>query len=288
VVSTPTRRRTLFSAARYLAGKAITILITIFIGVLITILIVNYPTGAGDGLGLSPFEQRLEGQIQQAVKIAVFNGAIPTDANGDPLQQEIDALVQRLRSEAGLNLPFWPRSLLWTYKALRFDWGELNSTYFPEIGVGPGLRSKPTSNVVLQYFPNTLLLVATAYLLVFLMGMPLSLHLARHYGNWLDRFFSVLSPISSVPSWVFAILLVTIFAVQLRWLPVAGMFGFHKPNRTHPVHSSFDQAHDPPCVGAGVKSVVSVNLRLADIFHHLFRRGLCRPGACKRPGHMAA
>lgn len=234
MISTPTRRRIFLSAARYLAGKAITILITIFIGVLITILIVNYPTGAGNAPGLSPFELKLEEQIQRVVQIAIFNGAIPRDANGDPLQQEIDALVQKLRSEAGLNLPFWPRSLLWTYKALRFDWGELNSTYFPEVGIGQGLRSEPTLNIVLQYFPNTLLLVATAYLLVFLIGMPLSLYMARHYGNRLDRFFSVLSPISSVPSWVFAILLVTIFAVQLRWLPVAGMFDFHKPTEPIP------------------------------------------------------
>lgn len=230
--SVPAPTRYIRNAARYLAGKAITILVTIFIGVLITILIVNYP--AGNSAGLSPFELRLEEQIQTVIKIVAFNGSIPTDARGLPLQAEVDALTQKLRSEAGLNLPFWPRSLLWTYKALTFDWGELNSAYFPQLGIGQGLRSKPTENIVLQYLPNTLLLVGAAYLLVFLIGMPLSLFLARNYGNWLDRVFSVLSPISSVPSWVFAILLITLFAVELHWLPVAGMFDFHKPTAPLP------------------------------------------------------
>src|SRR6185436_15199198 len=78
--------------------------------------------------------------------------------------------------------------------------------------------------------PNTLLLIGSAYLLVFLIGMPLALYLARHHGSRLDRFLTILSPISSVPSWVFAILLIAIFAVQFRWLPAKGMFDFVKPD----------------------------------------------------------
>ena len=66
-------------------------------------------------------------------------------------------------------------------------------------------------------------------MLVFLIGMPLSLYLARRYGTWLDRLTALLSPVSSIPSWVFAILLITIFAVQLRWLPVGGMHDFFIP-----------------------------------------------------------
>ena len=234
VPSTPTERRVLLSAARYLVGKALTILVTIFMGVFVTLLIANYPGGVGGAPGLSPFEARLESQIHTVIQISMNKGIIHRDQRYFPIQSEVDALEQKLRSEAGMNLPFLPRYLLWTYKALTFDWGELNSDYFPQLGIGQGLRNRPTSNPVLQYLPNTLLLVGTAYLLVFLIGMPFSLYLARHYGGWPDRVLSVLSPISSVPSWVFAILLVTVFAVQLHWLPVAGMFDFHKPTEPLP------------------------------------------------------
>lgn len=232
VLSTPTRTRVFLSAGRYLAGKALTILLTIFFAVFVTLLIVNYPAGPADGI--SPFEQKLELQIQQAVSVAVYRNFIPKDAFGTPLAHEVEAYMQSLRQEAGLDLPFLQRHLLWTFRALTFNWGRLESQSFPQFGLGQGLRSQPTANAVLDAFPNTLLLVGTAYLLTFLIGMPLSLYLARNYGSRLDRIFSVLSPISSVPSWVFAALLITIFAIQLRWLPVGGMFDFYRPDEPIP------------------------------------------------------
>ena len=225
--------RNFFSAFRYLGGKALSILVTIFIGVFLTILIVNYPQGRDGSPAQSPFQVRLEGEIQAAVEEGIGQGLIPVDAFGTPDPEAVDDLVARLREDAGLDLPNAPRYLLWTVKALSFDWGELNSALLPYENAG-GLREELASNIVLQFLPNTLLLVGTAYLLVFLIGMPTSLYLARHYGGWVDRFMSLLSPISSVPSWVFAMLLVTIFAVQLRWLPVTDMFSPFRPTEPIP------------------------------------------------------
>lgn len=230
VITKPTRLRLFFSAARYLLGKALTILVTIFIGVFLTLLVVNYPAAVGDAAGTSPFELRLQTQIDSVVQSSIYQGLLPRRADGFVDQLAVLALQEKLRSEAGLNLPFLPRYMLWTYKALTFNWGQLDTQYLQQLGFGATTQSRVTSrNVVLQYLPNTLLLVGTAYLLVFLIGMPFSLYLARRYGSWLDRVLSVLSPISSVPSWVFAVLLLTVFAVHLHWLPVAGMFDFHKP-----------------------------------------------------------
>ena len=226
----PTRLRTLLSATRYLGGKALTILVTIFLGVFITMLLADIPVAVGRGPRASQFQLRLEQQIGYVIQYNVNNGFIHRDALGVPVQAEVQALSEKLRAEAGLDLPYLPRYLLWTYKALTFNWGELSNGYSPL----PGNRGRVTSNVVLQHLPNTLLLVGTAYLLVFLIGMPFSLYLARHYGGWMDRVLAVLSPISSVPSWVFAMLLVALFAVQLHWLPVAGMFDFHKPTEPLP------------------------------------------------------
>jgi peptide/nickel transport system permease protein len=230
VLSTPTRVNVVFSAARYLAGKALTILITIFLAVLITMVIVDVPADVGGGLKMSPFQMRLESQIDEVIQISAYNGLIPRDANGQPLQAEVNAIKERLGSEVGLGLPYVPRYLLWSYKALTFNWGELDPAYLSELGV----KDKPQPNSILQSLPNTLLLVGIAYLLVFLIGMPFSLYLARHYGGWLDRTMTVLSPISSVPSWVFAMLLITVFAVQLHWLPVSGMFDLFKPTEPIP------------------------------------------------------
>ena len=227
LVSTPTRKRLWASALRYLAGKALTILLTIFMGVFITMLIVNYPPGVGNEPNKSPFQMRLEDEIAWVVRSSLYSGTIIVP-NATDYQAQYDFLTNKLRTEVGLDLPYWPRNLLWTFKALTFDWGKLDSSFIQSLG----MRAVPDDyeNAVLNNLPNTLLLVGTAYLLVFLLGMPLALYLARNYGSRLDRLVTVLSPISSVPSWVFAILLITIFAVQLRWLPVNGMFDlFHKP-----------------------------------------------------------
>ena len=210
----------LMRAVRYLVGKALTIALTIFAGVFITVLLANQPTRGGLGPATSPFEESLEAQIQRVVRIQLYSGGLfwPTTA---PSDAEVEALTEELREEAGLNLPRLPRYLLWTLKALTFDWGKLD--------VGRG-EATTALGVILEFLPNTLLLIGAAYLLVFVLGLPISLYLARNYGNRVDRVFSVLAPVSAVPSWVFAILLIAIFAFQLRWLPFGGKYDFQTPS----------------------------------------------------------
>ncbi|MBL8080091.1 MAG: ABC transporter permease subunit [Anaerolineales bacterium] len=214
-------------ALRYLAGKALTIAVTIFFGVFITVLLANQPSPRGLETAVSPFETSLESQIDLVLRINIANGTIPRLADGFPDQTQIDMLVAKLRNEAGLELPYLPRYLLWTIKALTFNWGELSVEDVSGFGLGGPIPVH--RDIVLESLPNTLLLIGTAFLLIFLIGMPLSLYLSRHYGSWLDRILAVISPISSIPSWVIAVLLVALFAVKLRWLPVSGKFDFVAP-----------------------------------------------------------
>lgn len=215
------RLRVAWSACRYLLGKLLNIGSAIFIGVFITVLLCNQPPPLGMGPSRSPFEVNLESQIDDFINYSISTGTIPRNADGLPDQKVIEELKQRLYDESGLNLPFLPRYLLWTVRGLSMNWGELKVTFSKSIDYWEKDLSDG-QDVILGHLSNTLLLTGTAYLITFLIALPLSLHLARRRGGWLDRLFSTLSPISSVPSWVFAILLIAIFAVQLRWLPVGG------------------------------------------------------------------
>ncbi|MCE9646921.1 MAG: ABC transporter permease subunit [Chloroflexi bacterium] len=235
----PSRTRLWWSAARYLAGKVLSIALTIFIGVFATLLIANTPSPRGLGPAISPFQSSLESQVTQYIRAAAFQGLIPPIPFGSALPEEALALEKELRSDAGLDLPYLPRYLLWTLKALTFNWGRLSVSYADPSGFGFSAQVLK-GDVVLQHLPNTLLLVGTSYLLILLIGMPLALYLARHYGNWLDRMLSALSPLSSVPSWVIAILLIAFFAVRLRWLPVGGKFDFVQSQ--DPVEAALDLA----------------------------------------------
>ena len=81
-----------FSAARYLARKALSILITIFIGVFLTLLIVSYPSDQDDKLPQSPFQGRLEKQVASILSEEINKGNIPVIASGEPDPQAVAAL----------------------------------------------------------------------------------------------------------------------------------------------------------------------------------------------------
>jgi len=204
------------SALRYFLSKLFLVGITIYFGVLITVLIADKPTPSGLGVAKPQFEANLETQINRVVRRYLFS-------SGQVSQQDRDSLEKSLRADAGLDLPYWQKHLLWTYKLLTFNWGRLGDVNNLPV-YGQSRFDFEVTGLVLDHFPRTLLLVGAANLIIFLVGIPLSLYLAQHYGKFVDRIVAFLSPLSSVPSWVIGILLVSFFAVKLRWLPSSGMF----------------------------------------------------------------
>jgi len=94
----------------------------------------------------------------------------------------------------------FPRRIFWTLKALSLDWGSFNLVNIPRMGlyVHTG-RMVSLNRIIIEYLPFTLLLAGTAYLLMFLLGIPLALVAARNYGRFIDRFLAVLAPFF----WVF-------------------------------------------------------------------------------------
>lgn len=211
------RFKMILSAARFMLSKILMIGVTIFLGVFVTVLIANKPAPPGWGIPQPQFEASISRQIERAVRGFLYTGGYRLS------DQEVIEFGASLREEAGLNLPYWQRHLLWTYKVMTFNWGRLGG--FETLPVYGQTRADfDVNRIVLEHFPRTLLLVGTANLIVFLLGIPLSLNLARRYGTLADRLVSFFSPLSSVPSWVIGILLVAVFAVELRWFPISGMF----------------------------------------------------------------
>jgi len=208
--STPLR------VAKYLLVRLLAISITIILGVFIVILVAN-KNGQIDQMVMSEVQDNLRQER------GVFNVILTQEG-----QERINQRQMELEEEAGLNLPFIPRHLRWTFNALTLRWGDVFYSQYSAIYVlKPELNE--VRSIVLDRFPNTLLLVGTADLVIFLVGIPLALSLSRKHGSWVDRFFSFLAPISSIPSWVFGVLLLLIFAVELPILPYGGMFGVPPP-----------------------------------------------------------
>jgi len=211
------RVRSILSLARYLFMRWLGIIVTIFLGIFATVVLVNQQPPAGFFVYQPQLEAKLETQIERLVRIYAADNNLPAS------DERVATFRAELRRENGLELPFLPRHLLWTFKAMGLNWGTVaESRYLPVYG--QARFDLNADGAVLEAFPNTVLLVAAANLIIFLVGLPLSLYLARQYGGWLDRALSILAPLSAVPSWVYGIILVAIFAVELQWFPSSDMY----------------------------------------------------------------
>ena len=218
----------------FLIKKALILLVTIFIGVFLTIIIVNRPVTLGFATKQPQFEASLQKQINLSIQYYKQNN--PSFYNLTPEEQEevVEEFREELTLDTGLNLPYWPRHFFWTLKALKFDWGKLQKIHLSILPMlGRSAYSLSTNDIIVKHLPNTILLAVTANLFIFLLGLPISLWLSQKYDHWLDRVFVFLAPVFSIPSWVIGIILIAIFAVGLKILPFSGMLDTLPPE--HPI-----------------------------------------------------
>ena len=86
------------------------------------------------------------------------------------------------------------------------------------------------TSIILAVLPWTLFAVGTGLLLSFVAGIFLGLLAAYHRGSIFDQAVSTIgSIISSVPNYLVAILIVLVFGIQLRLLPITQMRGAYSP-----------------------------------------------------------
>ncbi len=198
----------LYRIVLFILRRSITVGLTIFFGLCLTVVISN-TNGA--------LEESFARQISQEAT-RVFRNQ-PFDSPDRLSQQQIE---DNLLDEAGFNDPFWLRQVRLAVRALTLDWGEVTYRQL-RAQLPTSAQASSVNAIVLTALPNTLMLVGFASLIVFVIGLPLALNLSRRPGSTLDRFMSVLAPLSTFPSWVIGLVLVLIFAIQLRWFPASGM-----------------------------------------------------------------
>lgn len=119
--------------------------------------------------------------------------------------------VAALRRDMGLDQPLWWRYLSWLGHVLQGDLG----------------RSFRTGQTVLQAvaerIPVSLQLMLMAEFIGLLIGVPLAIACAARAGGAFDRFMTGSAfAMLSMPSFLTAILLIYLFAVELHWLPATG------------------------------------------------------------------
>ena len=122
------------------------------------------------------------------------------------------AQLDQARQEMGLNLPVYVRYERFAVKALlHADLGQ-SLTY-----------NRPVSDLLAERFRYTLLLSAVSMGITLVAGMGIGWIAARNQGSWLDLGLMSLSALGiALPGFWLALLLMMVFSVWLRWLPVNG------------------------------------------------------------------
>lgn len=168
--------------------------------------------------------RRLVALVPVLVGISLLAYALSDLAPGDPariiLQRQTgqhvpEAEVDNLRRQLGLDDPFPIRYLRWTRAAASGD-------------LGTSLRTgEPVMHELARRSVATVQLAVPAMLLAVLVAIPLGTVSAARRNSLTDhtsRMAALLG--ASVPSFVLAYLLILLFAVSLRVLPVAGRGGW--------------------------------------------------------------
>jgi peptide/nickel transport system permease protein len=141
-----------------------------------------------------------------AMIYAVPGGPVAVIVGENASPEQVRAVTERL----GLDQPVLVQYAAWLKHALLGD-------------LGTSIHSRePVLTLIGQRLPATLQLAAAATAVALLLGVPVAVISALSPGSWIDRVLSGWSALAlGVPTFWLGILLILLFAVELRWLPSA-------------------------------------------------------------------
>ena len=207
---------TLARILKYVLYRAVTLFVTVVIGVYLTVLIANM------------------GGYLDTIRIAQIREQIGASLLGDPTIRGLPASeIRRISDEQlaievqrlNLDQPFYLRSINYLTDALTLNLGRAEF-------LSSDSGSKQVRLILTERLPATLLLSATSNLFLFFAAIFAALVLSRRYGSFLDKFVIAMAPTSSIPGWFYGIFLILIFASIFHVLPFGGMVDAPIPETT--------------------------------------------------------
>lgn len=137
-----------------------------------------------------------------------LSGDVAIAIAGEGATAEDIAMVRRTY---GLDRPLVVQYLDWLWGTLQGDFGD--SIYFrTDVGA-----------LVFDKLPTTLILGISALCFALLVAIPLGVLAAVYANSWIDRTALSIAVVGqALPNFFFALILIMVFSIQLRWLPVSG------------------------------------------------------------------
>ncbi|WP_408008484.1 ABC transporter permease [Pseudalkalibacillus sp. A8] len=148
-----------------------------------------------------------------AVIVFIITRMIPGDPAAVMLGPQASVEdIEALREELGLNAPLYTQFLQYISNLATGDFG-VSLTY-----------NEPIVHLILDRFPNTLVLAVSALIIAFMIGVPAGIISASKQNSLLDYSVMLISLIGvSMPIFWLGVMLVLYFSVNLGWFPATGM-----------------------------------------------------------------
>ena len=125
--------------------------------------------------------------------------------------------LERIRTALGLNEPLYEQFFTWIGRLLHGD-----------LGVSL-ISNVPVTQMIASRIEPSISVALSTLALSILIAVPLGVIAAWKHGTWIDRFVMGLSVFGfSVPVFVIGYVLIQIFAIDLRWVPVQGFVSITK------------------------------------------------------------
>ena len=119
--------------------------------------------------------------------------------------------IELIRKTHGFDRPLPVQYIDWLAKTLRGDLGE--SIYF----------RTPAAPLIFSKLQTTMVLGVLSLVFALVISIPLGVAAAVYRNSWIDRLCLALAVLGqALPNFFFALLLIMLFSIWLRWLPVSG------------------------------------------------------------------
>jgi peptide/nickel transport system permease protein len=162
--------------------------------------------------------RRLLQALPLLLGISVASFAIMKAVPGGPLAayesspNVTDEDLRRLEHAFGLDQPLPVQYLNWLGRFLVGDWGYSFISHQPVLGL------------IGERLPNTIYLMGTVFVVVVLLAVPIGVLTAVKQYSWFDHLVTGSTfAFLSTPTFWLGLLLIILFGLQLRWLPLGGI-----------------------------------------------------------------
>ena len=163
--------------------------------------------------------QRLSVALLVAITVSMIgfallrlSGDLAADIAGEDATPQEIAQISKLY---GLDQPLYVQYFDWAGKALT---GDLGLSLF---------TNEPVIDLISERIEVTLLLAFYSLVLALAVAIPLGVLAAISVNTWIDRFALGISVFGqAIPNFWFGLILIYVFGVMLRWLPISGSDSF--------------------------------------------------------------